>query len=114
MCPENWDLRTGNLNDGVASEDSGSEKSFSEQDEEEGKIIYVSFHSMQSATYNVVNCYTPQRCSLAAHSWPLFTSLLTRLTTPAARLEIAVTSVYLCQAEILYGDLCSSLSLASL
>ena len=41
MCPDNWDLRTGNLNDGVASEDSGSEKSFSEQDEEEGSMTFV-------------------------------------------------------------------------
>ena len=42
MCPDNWDLRTGNLNDGVASEDSGSEKSFSELDEEEGISYFVS------------------------------------------------------------------------
>jgi hypothetical protein len=39
VCPDNWDLRTGNLNDGVASEDEGSEKSFSEQDEEEDVLF---------------------------------------------------------------------------
>lgn len=38
VCPETWDLRTGNLTDGVASVDEGSEKSYSEQDEEEGEL----------------------------------------------------------------------------
>ncbi len=39
ICPPNWDLRTGNLNDGIASEDSGSEKSFSEIDQEEDVLL---------------------------------------------------------------------------
>ena len=39
VCPPNWDLRTGNLNDGIASEDSGSEKSYSELDEEENILV---------------------------------------------------------------------------